>query len=218
MVEKHNIIFFTVLLVLGILLVVYINLPKESVSQVKKYSDNPRKWIESNGNVMSIDIESATANAGYLDSIGLQYNDREISTAFRYSGFYKGNYFDDSYSDENGKVLMRISKDMNPNDGVIEGFIIERIKDGNPIVYAFVDEDWKKNIGRTYIRYGRSFEKKKIFAFNEISNGIYMDSFEDSASRFIEDYSLHLGGVIIGDVSDEKIDNGDTDITLMKIE
>ena len=215
--RMQTLAFLIVLIILAVLLVIYINLPSNFIPEMR-YSENPKNWIESSGNVLSVDVDEVTEGAGYVDSIGLQYNDKKISTAFRQSGFYKGRYFDEVYYNEDGKMLMRINKDMTPYDGVIEGFIIEKIKNGKPIVYVFVDEDWKKNIGRTYIRYGRNFEKKKILVFNEVTKGIYTDSFEDDISRFMDDYSIHFGGVIVGDISDEKIAEEDTDITLMKIE
>ncbi|MEK6808949.1 MAG: hypothetical protein AABY14_04640, partial [Nanoarchaeota archaeon] len=159
---------------------------------------------------------SATKGSSYIDDLGLQYNDKEISTAFTYNGFYNGEYFDREFINGDGKILMRISKDMKPNDGVIDGFIIEKILDKKPFVYVFVDEDWKKSLGRTYIWYGKNYEHKKIFSFKEISEGIYMDSFEDDSERFLEQYTIHFGGIIVGDISEEKIKNKDTDITLIK--
>ena len=214
MAKKHHLIFLVLLLIISVVLLIYINLPKEEKEKI--YSDDPKKWIDTKGNVRIIDVEEATAGAGYIDSQGQQYNDKDISTAFKLSGFYKGNFFEESYADENGKVLMKIAKDMKPFDNIIEGFIIEKIKDGKPVVNVFLDEDWKKTIGATSIRFGRNFEKRKTFEFKSIASGIYMDEFEDDSSRFLEDYSIHFGGIIAGDVSDEKINNGDTDITLIK--
>lgn len=213
--KKHNLILlFGILIIVSLLLIYIIN----SKYSVKKYSDNPKNWVEKRGSIKSIDIEEVTGGGGYIDTIGQQYNDDEISTAFKYSGFYMGEYFDAVYYNPEGKILMRITKDMKPYDNVIEGFIIERIKNKKPIVYVFLDEDWKNKIGRTYIRYGISFEKKGLFTFREIEKGIYMDSFEDDTRRFLNNYTVHLGGIIVGDVSDEKIENEDSNITLIKLE
>lgn len=213
MATKHHLIFLVILLIISVMLFVYLNIPQK---EGKRYSDNPKAWVESKGNIKVIDVESATSGAGSLDFFGEQYNDKNITTAFRYSGFYHGKYFEEEFIDEDSKVKMRINNGMKPNDGIIEGFIIEKIKDGKPIVYVFVDEDWKKKLGRTYIRHGMNFEHNKIFTYKQISDGVYMDTFEDAPERFMEDYTIHFGGVIVGDVSKEKVDNGDEDITLMK--
>ncbi len=218
--QKFHTIFLLILLLILVGLFVILVIPKDAIKFKPIYSDNPKKWIDTKGPVKEINIEKATAGAGEIDVIGLQYDDSEsgVVTAFVHSGFYHGVYFDEQFVDEEGKILMKITNDMKPNDGVIEGFVIEKIKDGKPIAYVFLDEDWKKKVGKTYIRYGSSFEHEKIFVFNEASKGIYYDFFEDDATRFADDYTVHIGGIIVGDISQEKIDARDKDVTLIKFE
>ena len=170
------------------------------------------------GKVKEINIEQITSGASFVDALGQQYDDGEISTVFGYSGFYRGVYFDSEYVGDDGNVKMRITNKMNPSDGVIEGFAVAKIEDNKPIVQIFLDEDWKRLVGDTYIWSGVGYKKYQEFDFNEVSNGIYSDSIEDDPGRYLESYSIHLGGIIIGDVSKDKVEKRNEDITIIKFE
>ncbi len=213
--QKQHVIFLCALLLICIALFTYLIIPKDLLKFKPIYSDNPKKWIDTKGPVKEINIEKATAGAGEIDELGLQYENKEndVTIAFTYSGFYKGNFFTGEFTDENGNALIKITNDMKPNDGIVEGFVIEKIKDGKPIAYIFLDEDWKQIIGKTYIRYGAHFEHVRIFRYEEASKGIYVDSFEDDKTRFDEDFTMRSGGISVGDVTDEKVANRNPDIT-----
>jgi hypothetical protein len=170
------------------------------------------------GNVKEVNVEQITSGSGHLDMFGQQFDNGKISTVFGYSGFDHGEFFEYEYRDEQDKLMMRITNEMEPFNGVIEGFAVANIVDNKPIVQIFLDEDWKREVGDTFIWYGVGYKNYKEFNFNEISEGIYSDSIEDDPGRFMAEFTLHLGGVIIGDVSKEKIKNEDEDITLIKFE
>ena len=192
-------------LVIILLILMIINIPKKEVSDAKT-------WIKTKGTEKEIDIEKATQGSGFIDSIGQQLRTETIETVFDYEGYYKGNFFRREYTDENKNMKMRISPDMIPNDGIIEAYIIEKIEDNKPIAYIFLDEDWKNNLAITNIFWGRNFEYEKPFVFTKISEGVYMTKIDDDASRFSENYKLHYGGIIIGDLTRED----DKDKTLIK--
>ena len=192
-------------LVIILLILIIINIPKKEVSDAKT-------WIKTKGTEKEIDIEKATQGSGFIDSIGQQLRTETIETVFDYEGYYKGNFFRREYTDENKNMKMRISTDMIPNDGIIEAYIIEKIEDNKPIAYIFLDEDWKNNLAITNIFWGRNFEYEKPFVFTKISEGVYMTKIDDDASRFSENYKLHYGGIIIGDLTRED----DKDKTLIK--
>ncbi len=170
-----------------------------------EYSDDPRDWIISNGNIKEVDIEEATKGTSYLDYIGQQINQPQIRTAFGHDGIYKGVYFKDEYVDDDENVLIRFTSELNPNNNVIEGFIIERIIDDNPVAFIFVDKDWKQQMKKTNIFWGADYENYKEFDFEEISNGIYYTKINDDKSRFSNNYMESKGGIIVGDISESEV-------------
>lgn len=194
--KKFFIIWISLIVVIALALVI-INIPKKGV-----YTKDAEKWIETKGTEKKIIVEEITEGTGFVDDMGQQLRVGTIETVFDYEGFYKGNHFKREYV-ENNRIIMRINPSMNPNDGIIEGFIVEKIEDDKPVVYIFVDEDWKKNMPLTNIFWGRNFEFEKAFTFTQVSNGIYMNKIEDDISRFSEDYKVHAGGIVVGDITRE---------------
>jgi hypothetical protein len=175
------------------------------------YSSDPKDWIDDNS---VIDIPAATNGSGYADSSSLQYIDGSIATAFTYDGYYQGKYFTDSYS-ANGTTFIEVSSRLNPNDGIPQIIVIEKIDKENDTVIAmiFVDEDWKKQIVPTYIRWGINFEMNKIFDYSySPRTGVYMDKIDDSG-RFDNDFNAHFGGIAVGDITQDKIDRDELNVT-----
>ncbi len=172
------------------------------------YQSNPNTWIEEMpGNIKEVSVEKVTKGESFVDTNGQQYITKEIGTVFNYNGWYQGQAFRREFRDGAGKVLMRINKEMNPNDGVSEVFVIERIqkeaKGDKLTIYVFLDEDWKKNVP-TKIYLGKRFENEKEFDFTkEVSEGIYMNEFRDTPERFENNYATHYGGVIVGDLRED---------------
>jgi hypothetical protein len=200
--KKYNIISIVIVIVLVILVVVLFNVFEPKVDYV--YSDDPTTWIEDKaGGIKEINVDKVTKGEGYVDFNGVQINTEEIGTVFGLDGWYNGIYFNEFYVDIEGNIKMKISHDMKPDDGVIEGFIIERLANSIPTIFIFLDEDWKNKIDNTYIYWGRNYQNEKQFDFVEISSGIYMDYVEDDINRFENNYNLHYGGVYVGALRDD---------------
>ena len=162
--------------------------------------------IEKDGKIM-LNIDVITNGTGFIDLIGQQIRTEDVSTVFTLEGYYIGNYLKDEFIDENGKTLMRIGSSMDPEDGVIEGFMIEKIENDKPLVYIFLDEDWKKQVKDTKILWGNSWAFNKSFEFKSIEKGIYLEVIEDDRSRFSKDYGMSFYGVIVGDITQEDTEN-----------
>jgi hypothetical protein len=191
-----------------LLLIILIGIYLLAQAPTKGYSDNPSDWMEKG----EINIDLATQGKGHIDEIGQQYRDGDISTVFEIESYYKGNqFFEEAVKD--GKVKMRITNDMTPNDGIIEGFMTEKYADGKWIVDIFVDSDWKEQVGLSNIYWGVMYAQEKKFVFTEISRGIYHDQIIDDSDRLFEDARIRTFGVIVGDLT-----KGDTSgKTLMKL-
>lgn len=184
---------------------------KVITESIQKYSSDPKDWITKDS---ILDVPAATNGSGYVDSSTLQYMDGSVNTAFTYDGYYQGKYFTNSYSEE-GKTLIEITGRLNTTDGIPQIIVVEKINKDNNSVKAmiFVDEDWKKQIVPTYVRWGINFEKNKMFDYsNSPKQGIYMDVIDDSA-RFNNNFNVHFGGIAIGDITQEKIDRDELNVT-----
>lgn len=162
------------------------------------YPEEPSKWVEGS----KISVEKATGGKGYINEIGEQYRDENISTVFELEGYYKGKYFSENFV-ENGKVKMRITTDMKPGDGVIEGFMTEKKEGDIWVVDIFVDEDWKNQLAFTNIHWGLAYKNERPFLFNEVSKGIYHDTVIDDSDRLRDDARIRMYGIIVGDITKE---------------
>lgn len=189
-----------IIITIAVLLAVTHLSEKPAVQQ--QYSDNPADWVKQG----EINVEQATKGTSYINEIGQQYNDAETSTVFELEGYYKGEYFNTEYTDENRRTKMRLTNKMNPNDGIVEGFMTER-KDSETekwIVDIFVDEDWKKQVGKTNIYWGTMYLQNKQFVFAEVSPGIYHDQIIDDSDRLLENARIRTFGIIVGDLTREE--------------
>ncbi len=174
------------------------------------YSDNPKTWIEDKPTFKEINVDKVTKGKAYVNYLGEQYRDGIIETVFTYDGIYKGKIFDNQYTDENGNLLIKISNELNPGDGVLDGYIIERIEDNNPVAFIFLDEDWKNIIGaKTNIIWGKDYERTVKFNFDEIDDGVYMHEILDDPDRFDNNFKESVGGIVVGDITKLNIENNE---------
>lgn len=178
------------------------------------YSDDPRTWVEDKiGGAKEINVDKVTKGEGFVDFNGVQLRHEEIATVFDYEGFYKGEFFRRDYKDDDGNVLMSISPNIKPNDNTIEGFMVEKFENNDLVVYIFLDEDWKRGVGKTNIFWGKDYEFDKEFSFNLVSEGVYMDKIIDAKERFSDDLRMHFGGIIVGDLTRDN----DVNATLIRV-
>ncbi|MBW2973346.1 hypothetical protein KY346_03055 [Candidatus Woesearchaeota archaeon] len=191
--EKKVVIIGIIITLILLLVSIYIS------TRPKPYSpEEPETWVEDS----TIDIDKATGRRMFMDSMGLQYRDTEISTVFELEGYYKGQQFTNQFV-EDGEVKIRITTEMTPDDGIMEGFMTEKREDGQWIVDIFLDEDWKEQMNFTNIQWGVMYTKMRPFEFKEIDSGMYHDQIIDDAERFSDDARIRTFGILVGDVTKE---------------
>jgi hypothetical protein len=200
-----------VIIILFLVIVAYCMLrPTEVV-----YSDNPEDWIDETPNeTLEVNFEQVTKGAGEFNDINEEYKDALIDTVFGYDGIYEGEFFKNEYYDlQTEKVIMEITNDMNPNDGVLQGVIAERVDNDQPVAFIFLDEDWRNKLGNNVnIVWGADYQNTKQFEYISIKEGVYMNQIADDRSRFGEFYDdIHQGGIVVGDVSITDVKEGNTD-------
>ena len=198
--ERKVVIFVSLVGIAIIMLGLMVSLTKETAPY---FSDDPNDWVKKNdAGLQEIDIEQVTKGSGEIFQNTLQYKDDTIDAVFSLHGMYEGLMFKGEYSSPGGEILMRISNEMDTDDGIIEGYIVEVIENDLPTVYIFVDKDWKEQMDETNIIWGISFQNIKPFDFDKVSNGIFMDKIIDD-NRFIHIASgptQKRGGIAVGNL------------------
>ena len=187
----------------------------------------PESWIEEIDYTakpadVQIDLFKATrGNAMMVDNIQEDYNLNGKLYSFFYRGSYKGSPFktvyiiDEFYNKYIGQpveeqekhavenTLMKISPEIDPTDGVINGFILAKQENGKFVFYMFVDEDWKQKLNYTSILWGDNFANPnslhtRPFNFQNSINGIYIDKLEEDIDWF-ESMPIE-GGIAVGEI------------------
>ncbi len=192
-----------VILLLGWAWNYYSNDYKNSAS----YLEQPEHWVTENDGVTYIDISKVTQQrAGYdSDTDVITYNDGTIYAAFQTYGLYHGDYFS-SYAQDGTLAVIELGPNMDPNNGIMQVFVVESFEEGIPYIHLFVDEDWKKVMPQTNLIWGKNFSNQQPAQFTEIAQGIYHTQVQDELDRFIQPQEgvwQQVGGMLVGDMTRE---------------
>ncbi len=174
---------------------------KEDPKQITSFG-NIQGWVHEEGDSVIVDVRKITDGKGYFNTNNQQYRFLSINTAFGYGGSYKGSLFRNQYYSYSYGLRMEITPNLKPNDGILQGIIVEKFEDGKPVAYIFLDEDWKKQFGDTInIAWGGIYQNLKPFKFKPVARGVYMDRIEDDPNRFSDDFDIHEGGIMVGNIN-----------------
>ncbi len=206
--------------------------------EIPYYTEEPKTWITNEENYeitdkTSLDVEKMTKGDSNIDKTHQRYVVEGDIKSFYYYAYYKGNPFKTEYLnpifynvsygksiDETKKLrmqytLMRISPEMQPKDGIIEGIIVARKENEKFVFYTFLDEDWKDKIEFTNIIWGDDLNNKeklniKSFDFSNKEKGVYIDKLENDVDWY--DLYPKKGGIVIGEITidevvEDKIEN-----------
>ena len=102
---------------------------------------------------------------------------------------------------------MRIHQNMNPNDGIIEGFILRKLENNELVFYIFVDEDWKTSLNYTNILWTNDFSQDvnvRKMDFSNSEKGIYIDKVEGNFEWFKQNTNV---GIYVGEINKDIIKN-----------
>ena len=216
-------------IIFGIIIVILIsflifNYTKTTID--RKFTEDPKQMINKiDKDTIEIDIKTITDGNSELYNMereqiySIEGIDNE-QTIFAMQGVYNGIVFSSTFFQDE-QPLMKITKKLKPNDGVIEGYIVQRIENATTkdiSSYIFVDEDWKKALPNTQVLWGAKYQYNKEYDFNEISTGIYMMKIKDDPERFIEGFLISQGGIAVGNIVPEDIENNNIiNRTLMRL-
>jgi len=202
------------IIILGLIIILiisgifyFLRRPEEIV-----YTDEPETWVETTGiGIKQINVDKITRGTGYDGDDQLYLTINGTRTAFPYEGYYKGEYFEIKEIQQDGLIKMEVDSTFDIDDGIIEGYIVERYLNDTFEIFIFLDEDWKKEIPITNIIWGKDYSKTKQFIFNEVERGVYMDKIIDDARRFDYNYLQSNTGIIVGDATQEQVLKGVTE-------
>ncbi|MFH2019894.1 MAG: hypothetical protein ABIJ34_00620 [archaeon] len=220
--EKKTITISGIIAVI-ILIVVIIKITTPKQSEPVYFTEDPSDWISDNRNSehqkdITIDINRATKTLSIFDGKKQEYYYYGKRVTFFSHGYYQGIPFTEAYvdpdilqdasspsellelADKNAKI--KISQNMNPNDGIMNAFILAKVENKEFVFYLFVDEDWKNQIGFTNIMWGDNLKdinnvKVRSFDFEKFDKGIYYDKITD-AVWFKKDTN---GGIFLGEIT-----------------
>lgn len=181
--------------------------------------------IQYDDDTFIIPIERLTDDKAYTDPTeDVQYREDGVKTSFPIMGIYKGVRFSKAHYEwhEDGTydLLMEIGHEMDPKDGVIQGYMVETFENKTPYVYVYLDEDWKKQVKDTNIIWGLNYDIIQKFKWTKVGDGIYMNKIKDDINRFnISNINSRKNGIIVGDLTlaDTKT-NVNGDWTAIKLE
>ncbi len=168
------------------------------------YTLEPEPWIEETPfdetpeNIV-INVGKATRSESQFDIDKQEYYHNGLKTLFS-SGIYRGFPFGVAHFVGND-TLISIGPEMDPYDGIIEGFILGKYEDEDFVFYIFLDEDWKQNIEYTNILYANDLDNPQIreFDFSDNVKGIYIDKIEGDFDWFLS--SPRKGGIYVGELT-----------------
>ncbi len=233
-----------IIILIAVFVTIFIVINTRPKIDIPYYTDEPGSWITNEENYEEtdktmIDIEKMTKGDSNVDDSHQRYVVEGDIKSFYYHGYYKGGRFKTEYLDaifyniSYGKqidevrrlrkehTLMKISPEMNANDGVIEGIIVAREENKKLLFYIFIDEDWKNKVEFTNIIWGDDLNNKdalhvRSFDFNNDEKGVYIEKLDND----VDWHSIHpsKGGIVVGEMTvDDVVENNIKDKTFMYI-
>lgn len=201
--DKKILIIIPIALVLIVLGFIFFQKIRPHEIKNDYFTIEPAPWIEDTPfddtpNNIEINVRKATRSESQFDLDKQEYYHNGLKTIFS-SGIYKGFPFGVAHKAGNDTVIS-IGPEMDPNDGIIEGFILGKYEDEDFVFYVFLDEDWKKQIEYTNIVYANDLSIPSIqkFEFTDSVKGVYVNKVEGNFDWFLS--SPRQGGVYVGEL------------------
>ncbi len=226
------VILFLVVILMGVvvyLIMEFVEKPEPLLPGEKVFfSEEPENWVYDNPSTLDedvkIDVFMATEGKTRLAKSQQDYFINGDITSFFYQGMFKGNHFKSEYLPKDFSnitkglaisekremaddlALMQITNEFDPDDGIINGFILGKEEDGKVVFYIFVDNDWKSELEFTNIIWGNNFRdieslNERSFDFSKLEGGVYIDKLETDVDWYKED--VIKGGIVVGEVDEE---------------
>lgn len=180
------------------------------------YTIEPEPWIEDtkfddNPTDVVINVRKATRSESSFDIDRQEYYHDGLKTLFS-SGIYEGFPFGSAHM-ANSTTVISIGPEMDPGDGIIDGFILGKYEKEDFVFYVFLDEDWREQIEYTNILYANDLDDPEIteFDFSEPEKGIYVNKVKGEFDWFTR--SPRAGGIYVGELTLDTLEIDDLSST-----
>jgi hypothetical protein len=198
-----------VMLVILILLAAFIIYLTYKPQQIT-FSEKPKDWIKSINQTSSmINTIEATAGKGYYEQKTQYIMYKNSIASLKYIGYYNGEFFQNEYLKDNHAIL-RVQETLTPNDGTADIFLIQTFEEEKPVIYVFLDNDWKKLIPETNAVWGSEYQYERRLSLQELKPGIYFDKITDEERFYkLEEGPVQkTGGLLIGNTDSKSFKEG----------
>jgi hypothetical protein len=137
--------------------------------------------------------EAAEGDAEEHTNSNIEYEKGPYWLLFVPAGIFNGNIFHTSYVDGNQKLRMQINDTLDPQNGIIEGWMAFNIRNNVMHVNVFLDQDWRDKVGgATTIIWGDDWDNIRDFSWRSVSPGIYTDEISFPADSLISSPSARI--------------------------
>ena len=171
----------------------------------QQVSGAPFAFTDGTGRVF-IDTNKAAGGHAERDYYGLiRYKESNYWLLFVPEGIYNGEVFYSSHEDDDGNVIIAFNDTMDPDNGIIEGWMTFRVIDNELHARVFLDEDWRSRIqGTTRLFWGEHWNLTRAYGWKEIYEGVYMDTVTMSAKYLYEDITAPIH-IFVGNATPENV-------------
>ncbi|MDY6777057.1 MAG: hypothetical protein SVU32_00200, partial [Candidatus Nanohaloarchaea archaeon] len=107
-----------------------------------------------------------------------------------------------------GKPFMEVDPTLDPNNGIVEGYLMPRFvgNGSKPVlrVDIYLDQDFREAVNFTHVLVGQNqpaYGRLMNYSYTEVADGVYMDTIRDrKTSRFLPGVGPIVGNVFVGEV------------------
>ena len=219
---KSILLVVSIFCIIGLLLLL---IPDQTDIEVEDksepFSEQPEQFVDVYTNDLTyIDISYITNYKSVVQDEFQVYTFAEDNyTHFTTDIIYNGEIYQNQVLLDDS-LKLRVGSNMTPNDGIPEGYIVQKINEyssKNITSYIFVDEDWKLAYPQTFVHWGATYERTVAFVFTQISPGVYMNKITDDPDRFIIGYGVSRGGILVGPLTKDDVENRNENVTAMRL-
>ncbi|MCM2325234.1 MAG: hypothetical protein NDI94_02135 [Candidatus Woesearchaeota archaeon] len=186
--------------------ILFIALIEKNTRPIKEdyFTAEPEPWVENTpydnvSNNIKINVPRATRQKSIYEINKQEYFDDQTAILFSHV-IYQGESPEQQYM--SGNISIKIGPEMDPDDGIMEGFILAKKEEERFAFYLFVDQDWKDKMRYTNVLWSNNFDSgitDRPFNFDKETNGIYIDKVEGTFDWFQK--SPRKGGIYLGEIS-----------------
>lgn len=158
---------------------------------------------------VEVNDSAVVQESGYVqDDTTFQVIYGNRMTELNIIGTYNGQTFYDGFYEQDGDIVMSLDKDLDPDDDVIDGFMVGHMtgdrQDPTLVVDIYMDETFiNATEDPQIVVWDQNIDTVREYDMNltEVTDGVYRYRFgEESTRRFRPDHAYSGANILVGDV------------------